>query len=254
MITADWSLHAFAATLTIALASTNVVGGAGTTATITLASAAPPGGTIVTVASAPPVRVSGGSNQVSLVGQIGPMSIRIPQGATQVTIDVFTTGVAAPTTSTITAKSGTDSSVASLTIRPASIVSMSLSPTTVTGGQSTSLHIVLDGAAPSGTGIDAPLIVSQIGGLADGSVRTIAPSLPSSVNAPATVHFPPGSSDAQSCRCRRIPCCTTSRSRSPSNWEGRSAPDSQSEHPSFRASRCNPVWWSPAARRRRSSR
>src|SRR4051812_34286974 len=140
------------APVTIALASTSLVGGNATTATITIASVAPSGGTIVTVASAPPVRVSGGSNQVSLIGQIGPTAIRVPQGATQVTIEVFTAGVATLTTAAITAKSGADSSVASLAIRPASIVSLSLNPATVIGGLAASLRIILDGAAPGGTG------------------------------------------------------------------------------------------------------
>lgn len=181
------------APVTITLASTTVVGGVGTKATIALASVAPSGGTIVTVASAPPVTIRGGTNQVSLAGQIGPASIRVPQGATQVTIDLFTAGVATIITSTITVKSGADSSVVALTIRPASILNMSLSPTTVTGGQSPTLRVVLDGAAPGGAGVDASLMVSQgTGGFGDGSVRMVGTSL--AVNAPVTVHFPPGSS------------------------------------------------------------
>jgi hypothetical protein len=213
----DWPLHAIGPTLpllaalgsmsmmrthaaqppapvTISLAATSVVGGVGTTATITLASTAPAGGTIVTIASAPPVTIRGGANQVSLVGQIGPTSIRVPQGASQVTISLFTAGVAAVTTSTITAKSGSDSSVAALTIRPASITSLSLNPSVVTGGQSTSLHIVLDGAAPGGTGVDVALVAREISALADGSVRTISSSAAPSAVVPTTVHFPPGSS------------------------------------------------------------
>lgn len=195
--------------LKLALAASNVVGGTSTTAIIALATAAPSGGTIVTVTSPAGTTIRGGPNQVSLIGTVGPISIRVPAGQTQVSIGILTGGVATTTQATITAKSGTDMASATLTIRPASLSSMSLSPATVTGGQQTSLRIVLDGAAPGGTGVDVPLSVTQ--GMqtvfGDGSVRTIGTSITSALAVPATAHFPPGTSSLS------VPIATTPVSR-----------------------------------------
>src|SRR5689334_859620 len=92
--------------LKLALATSSVVGGSSTTATIALATVAPTGGTIVTVTSPAGTTIRGGANQVSLIGTVGPISIRVPAGQTQVPITILTAGVATIAQATITVKSG----------------------------------------------------------------------------------------------------------------------------------------------------
>src|SRR5439155_300210 len=110
----------------LTLSPTSVTGGQTSTGTVTLSSAAPANGVLVNLSS----------NSASATV---PNSITIFSGQTTGTFTVSTSSVASVTTATITATSA-NSANAALTINPsgpglANIASLTLSPTSVTGGQ-----------------------------------------------------------------------------------------------------------------------
>jgi hypothetical protein len=185
-----------AISLTLTLAPSSVVGGNSATGTITLSTAAPVGGVTVTVTNPPGTTVQAGAAQVG-IQQEGSTKIAIAGGARTVSFRVNTAGVAASTTATLNATSGTDATSANLTILPASIRAVTITPVGVVGGQSVSAQIALDGAAAIGTGTTVQLAASSsardgsILAVGDGSVRAIGGV--SAATAPATAHFPPGS-------------------------------------------------------------
>lgn len=146
-ITATYSGVSKTATLTVnpvAIASLGLnpgtlTGGSSSTATVTLNAAAPAGGAVVSLAS----------NQASATV---PASLTIAAGATSGTFTVSTSSVTSMVTASITATyNGSISST--LTINPAASVSLSsvtVSPTSVTGGTSSTGTVTLSGAAPTG--------------------------------------------------------------------------------------------------------
>ncbi len=91
---------------TVALAPTSVVGGASSTGTVTLSSAAPTGGMVVALTS---------SNTAASV----PANVTVAGGATTATFTTATTTVTAPRTITITAVAGGVTRTATLTVNPA---------------------------------------------------------------------------------------------------------------------------------------
>jgi uncharacterized repeat protein (TIGR03803 family) len=125
----------------VTLNPTSVTGGSNSTGTVTLSSAAPSGGTVVSLSS------NSGSASV-------PSSVTVPSRSTSATFNVTTTSVTTTTTATITATLGSSSQQASLTITPASggptVSSVTLNPTSVTGGSSSTGTVTLSSAAPSG--------------------------------------------------------------------------------------------------------
>ncbi|MCI0350777.1 MAG: DUF4082 domain-containing protein [Acidobacteriales bacterium] len=126
-----------AALSTLTLKPTSVVGGNNSTGTVTLSGIAPAGGAIVSL---------GDTNPAATV----PASVTIPAGATTATFTVTTIGVAANTTGAI---SGTYAGVtrnANLTVTPAAISSLALSPATVVGPASSTATVTLNGNAPVG--------------------------------------------------------------------------------------------------------
>ena len=74
----------------------------------------------------------------------------VVQGATTATFYVVTTAVGTVTTATITATAGAVTKAAILTINPPTLSSVSLSPTSVTGGTPSSGMVVLASVAPTG--------------------------------------------------------------------------------------------------------
>ena len=127
----------------LALNPTSVTGGNSSTGTVTLSGAAPSGGAVVTLSSS------------NTTAARVPSSVTVAAGATSATFTVSTSAVAASTTVTI---SGTYSGVtrsASLTVTPApppapTLSSLTLNPTSVTGGNSSTGTVTLSGAAPTG--------------------------------------------------------------------------------------------------------
>ena len=151
----------------LTLNPTSVVGGTQSSiGTVTLSGAAPSGGAVVTLSSS------------NTTAARTPSSVTIAAGATSATFTVSTSAVATSTTVGISgAYSGVTRS-ASLTVTPAppqapTLSSLTLNPTSVFGGQSSTGTVTLTGPAPAG---GAQVFLSSNNGAA---------SVPSSVIVPA---------------------------------------------------------------------
>ena len=132
-----------AALSSLVVSPASVAGGSGSTGTVTLTSAAPSGGALVSLSS---------GNAAAQV----PSSVTIPAGASSAGFAITTSAVAANTGVSITSSySGTTRS-ATLTVTsasapaPATLQSVTLTPSTVTGGASSQGRVTLSAAAPSG--------------------------------------------------------------------------------------------------------
>jgi len=129
----------------LALNPTSVTGGTqSSTGTVTLSGAAPPGGAVVSLSSN-----NTGAARV-------PASITVAAGATSASFTVSTSAVSTNTTVTIAAAYAGTTRTAALTVRlqpppPLTLSSLTLNPTSVTGGaQSSTGTVTLSGPAPSG--------------------------------------------------------------------------------------------------------
>lgn len=121
----------------LSLSPTTVRGGVSSTATLTLANPAPAGGVVVSLSS---------SNSSAMT----PSAITVAAGASTASFIVSTSPVATLTGATITASQGSTGKSAGLTITPANLVALSLSPASVPGGSSATGTLTLNGAAPAG--------------------------------------------------------------------------------------------------------
>ena len=118
---------------------TTVVGGGTSTATVTLARAAPAGGTPVTIASSKPGVAS------------APATVTVPAGASTATFAVSTTPVTNGTAVVLSATStGAAPRTATLTVTLPSTAALALSASAVTGGGSVDATVTLTGPAPAG--------------------------------------------------------------------------------------------------------
>src|SRR5438067_5192846 len=109
--------------LAIAIAPASVVGGNPATATITLGTPAPAGGTEITLTSlTPAVAQFGGRFQA-----IGTSQLTIPAGAVSAPFPVRTFGVATRTTVTLRASTLGSTATTTLAVDPASVVSLAFS-------------------------------------------------------------------------------------------------------------------------------
>ena len=122
---------------TVTLQPKNLAGGASSSATVGLTGIAPSGGILVQLKS-------------SIGGATVPPSVTIPAGQSSVSFAIPTMGVAKEGAAVITATALKATKTAKLTINPAVLAGISLSPSTVAGGNSTGLRVYLNGAAPSG--------------------------------------------------------------------------------------------------------
>lgn len=138
-------------------------GGNNSTATLALNGAAPSGGSIITLQS---------SN--TSVAQVSP-TVTIPAKSTSTTFTITTSGVAAQTSVTL---SGVDrtTKTTTLTVNPPSLSSLTLNPSTVTGGASSRGTLTLDGAAPP-----------------SGAVVSLKSSNPNVAQVPSSTTIPVGS-------------------------------------------------------------
>lgn len=121
----------------LSLSPSTVGGGASSTGTVTLSVVSPAGGTIVNLAS---------DHSVATV----PASVTVPSGQTTATFQVGTSVVTAPVTANIIASLGAAAQSAQLTITPAGLASIGVSPTNVVGGVSSTGTVTLTGIAPAG--------------------------------------------------------------------------------------------------------
>jgi len=173
VITASYAGSAQSASLAVAttetiasvsLSPTTVNGGSPSTGTVVLGVAAPSSGVVVNLASSNP-------NNISV-----PASVTVPAGATSGTFTVTTlASFHSSYTGTITASIGASSKSAVLTVTDDSVTSLSLSPSTVTGGISSTGTVTLAYAAPPG-----------------GFTFNLASNKPTYVGVPSTVTVPAG--------------------------------------------------------------
>jgi hypothetical protein len=124
----------------LAVSPSTVPAGTSSTATVTLNAAAPSGGASVQLSSMSPATV--------------PATVTVPAGATTATFNVGTTSVSSTTQAKMWALLNTTWG-AVLTVTPGStsapsVSALSLSPATVTGGNSSQGTVTLSGPAPSG--------------------------------------------------------------------------------------------------------
>ena len=120
---------------------TTVTSGFGANGTVTLSGPAPSGDATINLSSS-------NSSAASV-----PATATVPAGQTQTTFSVFTGNVSSSTTVTLTATYSTSTQTATLTVNPASNVpvsSLTLNPTTVSGGSSSTATVTLTAAAGSG--------------------------------------------------------------------------------------------------------
>jgi hypothetical protein len=122
----------------VSVAPTEIPAGGSSTGTITLNTVAPAGGTSVALVS--------NSNKV-----IVPGSVTVAAGQTSATFPITTTvfGATSNVSAQITATAGGASRVASLTVDPYNITSVT-APVSVTGGGSAQLSVRLNQVAPAG--------------------------------------------------------------------------------------------------------
>ena len=145
-ITAGHGATAKTATLTIlpptlmglTLNPTIVVGGTSATGTLTISGPAGPGGLPVSLSS-------------SLSSGMVPNSITVPAGKTSTIFTLTTFPVSSQSTATIMATLGSANLTATLTVRAPTVSALSLSPSEVAGGNSSTGTVTLSGAAgPNG--------------------------------------------------------------------------------------------------------
>jgi hypothetical protein len=126
----------------VSVSPTSVTGGNPATGTVTLTAAAPSSGAVVSLSTSPVAVAS------------VPASVTVAAGATSATFPITTSAVGANTSVTITAAYDGTTRTAALTVTPpppaASLGSVTVSPTSVTGGTSAQGTVTLTAAAPAG--------------------------------------------------------------------------------------------------------
>jgi hypothetical protein len=126
--------------LQLALASSSVVGGNSVGGTVTIADSGLIVGATVTLLSSDPTAKP-------------PSNVVIPSGQTAASFTITTSAVTAARTLTISAKYGSITQLATLTVNPpasATLTGVTVSPTYVTGGTNATGTVTLGAAAPAG--------------------------------------------------------------------------------------------------------
>jgi hypothetical protein len=126
-----------------------VVGGNAVTGTVTLAAAAPAAGTTLTITTSSITLAPLVNPRLGASSAVTSLTLLVPQGQTVATFRINTPGVPTPATATITATASSEVTNASLSIVPASVLSVVLNPASVTGGQPATATVTLDGKTPS---------------------------------------------------------------------------------------------------------
>ncbi len=150
----------------LTVSPTSVVGGISSTGTVKLTGPAPAGGAVVTLSS---------SNTAA--AQV-PASVTVAAGATTATFTIITSPVASNTSVTITAIFGV-TRTASLTVTAETLSGVSLSPTSVIGGSSSTGTVTLTGPASS-----------------NGAVVTLSSSNTTATHVPSSVTVAAGATTA----------------------------------------------------------
>lgn len=151
----------------LSLGAPSATGGNAILSTVTLSGAAPASGSTVSLVSSNP--------GVATV----PTSVAVPAGATSGSFSVITSAVSSPTAVTISAMLNGVTQTSALTVVPPALAALSLNPSRVTSGNSSTGTVTLTGPAPSG-----------------GLVVTLASRQPNLAHVPANVTVPAGSTSA----------------------------------------------------------
>ena len=178
-----------AARLSLQLTPTSVVGGSTSQGKVTLSSPAPTGGTLITLSS----------DSTAAGVSVGAASVTVSAGQRTATFTVATQPVGSTVTATISAVEGSDSASAPLTVTPPVLTGLSLSPSSVTGGDYSIGTVTIGSPAPAG-GLSISLLsdntaavvlptVVIAGGATSGtfSISTSAITTPTSANISATL-------------------------------------------------------------------
>jgi uncharacterized repeat protein (TIGR03803 family) len=162
----------------IRLNPSTVTGGNSSTATVTIASSAPSGGNEVELSQSQ-------NSHFCVLPLTFPNNnpvVTVPAGSTSVSFTLGTTNTTTSCTAPVYAQSGTTTVSTNFTVNPGSssltVSSLTLNPSSVTGGSSSTGTVILSAAAPSG-----------------GSVVSLS-SNSSSANIPSSVTVPSGSTSA----------------------------------------------------------
>ena len=121
----------------LSVAPSLVIGGSTATGTVTLSGPAGPGGTTVSIFTS--------SSAAAVYG-----TAVVPANQTSTTFTITTTGVTQQSDVTITAMLGGQQMTATITVAPANITTLTVSPISVSGGNVALGTISLNGVAPSG--------------------------------------------------------------------------------------------------------
>lgn len=123
--------------IAVSLSPSTVLGGNPVAGIATLNAPAPPGGTLLKLASS--------SSSATL-----PATVTVAAGTTSASFSIATTAVTSIVAAVITATSPTTTGQATLTITPPILTAVSVSPTSATGGSPATGTVTLNGAASSG--------------------------------------------------------------------------------------------------------
>lgn len=121
----------------LTLSPTSVAGGNTSTGTVSLSKKAGSGGETVDLFS---------STSAATV----PASVSIAAGSKSVSFTISTSPVSANKVATIKAKLGSSGASAGLTVQAPKLISVALSPNTITGGTDATGTVLISGAAPAG--------------------------------------------------------------------------------------------------------
>jgi hypothetical protein len=134
----------------LTLTRTSASSGEDDVADVQLSAAAPSGGAVVQLTSSNPAAAP------------VPASVTVPAGFAFTQFRFGYGQVTAATPVTITAKLGTSSATASVTVNPPSLKNLLMSPLSITGGTSGSAYVELNGAAPTGGALVSLASSSQL--------------------------------------------------------------------------------------------
>jgi hypothetical protein len=155
-----------AALRAVSVSPSSVTGGQTASGTVILTAAAPAEGIVVDLSTGDPA--------VTL-----PLTITVAAGSTSVNFTLNTSPVGTTTTATITANYNGITQTTALAVKPPVLTSLTLNPTTVAGGSSSTGTVSLNGTAPFG-----------------GTLVALSSSRPTRASVPSTVTVAAGKSSA----------------------------------------------------------
>jgi WD40 repeat protein len=177
----DWTLTAsdnplFVPLITgLTLNPSSVVGGTSVTGTVTLNSTTLAGGAVISL-----------SSDNTGVASLPASTVTVPQGSATATFIVNTSGVTVQSIANITASLNGSSATAPITVTTPTVLSLSLSPTSVRGGQNSTGTVTLTGPAPAG-GLTVNLASNNTNAIAPAKVNVAAGASSATFSIPTNV-------------------------------------------------------------------